>query len=744
MSAQNVCQLKSPCDDSNSHPQGLSKNHTPNGRARVLPILKASRFTPIDFATIKATVDYRQVVEQELGVTLKNGRCPCPFHNGTDNNFSVTATHAKCFSKGCFSGDVFNFIRKVRTCSHREAAEILSGSLPGSPTRPAGRRTRTKGEKGHPTFQDALAAAEDSPWGKSDWTLGAPRSIHAYAWPNGEIKAYVARYERSGPDGEREKTIRPFSLHGTVWLMKDPPEPWPLYELHRILDAVAAGQRVLIVEGEKCADIANTLGVVATTSAHGSKCAKGTDWSPLAGALAVINPDVGESGEGYFQDVAKHLTKLDQPATVQVLRFDELTEDGDDIEQWLERLPNHADPDPKYAGETLARLMDDAPAWAPDRESDDDGFDLDLMPLREYMQEQKPPKFLVEGLLAEGDLLAVAGQLKTLKTSISLDMAVSIGMGVPFLGRFPVWQPHPVGFLSGETGRYMLQQNIKQICIERGAEYRDNETIFISSTLPTLSNLAHQTTLRKAICDRGLKVLIIDPLYLCIPAGSNGINVANMFEIGPILKDFADLCRDEGCVPAFNHHFPKTRVEQYAPPELHELAYGGTSLVMGQWVLLSRRERFDPNTGVHKLHMVYGGRAGHSGELALDINTGVVTSDFKARRWEVAVSTSAEYRAAQAEAKRQKATERDEAKIIEEQEAMAAAVIRFRHAPDYRLTKRALRTATGWRDDRAERILFRLVEDGFIRREAYRAIIGSKTSREVEGYVLIETHRGMK
>jgi DNA primase len=99
------------------------------------------------------------------------------------------------------------------------------------------------------------------------------------------------------------------------------------------------GGTVFIFEGEKCADIGTKLGLVATTTAHGSKCPHKTDLTPLAGRTIVIVADHDEAGEGYVRKLCLRFKKLDPQPTVYVLRLPGLTGDGDDIEQWLE-LPD--------------------------------------------------------------------------------------------------------------------------------------------------------------------------------------------------------------------------------------------------------------------------------------------------------------------------------------------------------------------------------------------------------------------
>src|SRR5262249_44030518 len=78
------------------------------------------------------------------------------------------------------------------------------------------------------------------------------------------------------------------------------PEPRPLYGLPNL----AAAQLVVVVEGEKCADAARSLGFTATTSAGGSEAAGKTDWRLLAGKEIWILADNDAAGRKYADTVA--------------------------------------------------------------------------------------------------------------------------------------------------------------------------------------------------------------------------------------------------------------------------------------------------------------------------------------------------------------------------------------------------------------------------------------------------------
>lgn len=101
----------------------------------------------------------------------------------------------------------------------------------------------------------------------------------------------IARYDL--PDG---KQFCPFTWRAGRWQAKAYPEPRPLYgasELAKFPDAP-----VLIVEGEKCADVARATlrAYVVLTWAGGAQAVKKSDWSILSGRDVIVWPDADAAG----------------------------------------------------------------------------------------------------------------------------------------------------------------------------------------------------------------------------------------------------------------------------------------------------------------------------------------------------------------------------------------------------------------------------------------------------------------
>lgn len=86
-------------------------------------------------------------------------------------------------------------------------------------------------------------------------------------------------------------------------------KPSPLYRLERVTKAVAAGETIYVVEGEKDAHALEAIGVTATCAPMGAGKWHKTDSSPLDGAVrVVVVADKDEPGRGHAADVVASLT----------------------------------------------------------------------------------------------------------------------------------------------------------------------------------------------------------------------------------------------------------------------------------------------------------------------------------------------------------------------------------------------------------------------------------------------------
>lgn len=181
---------------------------------------------------------------------------------------------------------------------------------------------------------------------------GEPSARWEYRNAAGEIVGYVLRWDT--PSG---KEIRPVSLYPEGWKRAAMPSPRPLYRLSELAQA----QLVLVVEGEKCADAAASIGFTATTSAGGSSAPHLTDWSPLSGKEVFVIPDNDSAGRRYASAVVELLSKLSPPVRVALIELPGLQE-GQDIADWV-RL--NAAQGPEELRRKLLELAQQVEIWEP-------------------------------------------------------------------------------------------------------------------------------------------------------------------------------------------------------------------------------------------------------------------------------------------------------------------------------------------------------------------------------------------
>ena len=125
--------------------------------------------------------------------------------------------------------------------------------------------------------------------------LGPATAKWDYVDAAGSLIAVVYRYDPPG----RKKEFRPWDAKRRKM---SPPDPRPLYNQPGLVGA----SQVVLVEGEKCAQVLIDAGIVATTAMHGANApVEKTDWSPLAGKAVLIWPDRDKPGWEYAAQAAQ-------------------------------------------------------------------------------------------------------------------------------------------------------------------------------------------------------------------------------------------------------------------------------------------------------------------------------------------------------------------------------------------------------------------------------------------------------
>jgi DNA primase len=259
---------------------------------------------------------------------------PCPICGGEDR-FSINIPKQVFNCRGCGKGgDVIAMVQYLDGTDFNTACEVLTGEPRPSSATPA-----------------------------------APRKVvtaqFEYHDHNGAIAFAVERIEFRNPDGspvltkdgKPKKTFRqkrPDPDRPGEWIRNVEGAPIVPYRLPELIEAIANGYRVVIVEGEAKADLLRSWNVPATCCAGGGKKWHAEHSAFLAGADAAILPDNDDAGREHADAVAESLQGI--ATSVRVLELPGLPPKGDVID-WA------------AAGgtvEALHRLIEqDARAWTP-------------------------------------------------------------------------------------------------------------------------------------------------------------------------------------------------------------------------------------------------------------------------------------------------------------------------------------------------------------------------------------------
>ena len=258
--------------------------------------------------------------------------------------------------------------------------------------------------------------------------------------------------------------------------------------------------------------------------------------------------------------------------------------------------------------------------------------------LRELLTGDFSVEWLCPGLIAKRQPFVIGGPSKALKTTLACNLCIAAVLGGRFLNQFRFAKPTRTVFMSGESGDDVIAE-IMQVMWETMGSREIPDTLTVTGDLPRLGDATDLLEMMRLLDRTKPDLLIIDPFYLAAPDAE----LADLFRQGALLRPLADLCKERGITLCIVHHTRKTGIERiFEPLTLEDLAGAGVTEFFRQWILVNRRERFEPGSGVHRLWLNAGGSANHSGLWAVDIDQG----QFPDRRWDVTVMTGTDARSA--------------------------------------------------------------------------------------------------
>lgn len=417
-----------------------------------------------------------------------------------------------------------------------EMADVFPAKQPDT-YRPPPRRTSNNGAiHEHATARDVEEPAED----RRNWPVVA---TYDYTDSAGAVVFQVLRKEppmqlAGAPPKKTFVQRRPDN--GSWAYNLDGIDERPLYRLPELLEDVALGRTILLVEGEKDAETARSLGIPATSHAAGSKSWRPEYAKQLAGADVVIVPDNDAAGREWAAEAGASLCAAG--ARVRMFAVP-LHDDHTDLTDWVKAGADR---------EQIERAIGRAKVWMT-------GNPVPTPPLASRFHvysdvelETLPPlKFFVDGVFPEDSLLCIYGPPGCGKSFLSLDLACSVATGIDWLGRKVTMGA--VLYVAAEGGRGYR----KRVMAWKDARFLTGRSINVSfvlepANLHGVEDVEH--ILRAADSLREPPSLVVfDTLHRSMTGGDE--NSAQ--DIGLVMDRASRLRRELPASVMFIHHTRK-------------------------------------------------------------------------------------------------------------------------------------------------------------------------------------------
>jgi len=180
------------------------------------------------------------------------------------------------------------------------------------------------------------------------------------------------------------------------------------------------------------------------------------------------------------------------------------------------------------------------------------------------------PTWLVEDIWMAKNVGWIAGEGKSYKTILSLDLALSIASGTPFLDKYEVKDPGPVLMIQEEDPTWRVAHRIQAMAQHKGlyssgiSEDDDGYVIQLKDTnIPLYVSIGGRLTfededkmlaLERAIQSKRPKLVVLDPMFM-LSAGMDEFKAGEMAFILNTLKQWRN---DYDCAISIVHHFRKS------------------------------------------------------------------------------------------------------------------------------------------------------------------------------------------
>jgi len=176
------------------------------------------------------------------------------------------------------------------------------------------------------------------------------------------------------------------------------------------------------------------------------------------------------------------------------------------------------------------------------------------------------PGWTVEGFWTRKSHGIIAGEPKSFKSTLVLDMAVSVASGKNFLGEFPVVDTGPVLIVQNENAPWIMKDRLIKIRSNRGLIGEISKVgglyevkfpvqlplYYINQQGFNFNEPYHRKLLDKVMSSVNPRMVIFDPLYLMFDGDVNQSK-----DLNPILSWLLNLKDKHSCSLVLIHHWKK-------------------------------------------------------------------------------------------------------------------------------------------------------------------------------------------
>ena len=195
---------------------------------------------------------------------------------------------------------------------------------------------------------------------------------------------------------------------------------------------------------------------------------------------------------------------------------------------------------------------------------------LNWMGLNQIMAISERPEWLVKDVWMEKNVGWIAGVGKSYKSTISLDLALSIASGEPFLDTFEVMNPGPVLMIQEEDPAWRVAHRLQVMTRGKGInqiEYREENNKIIMEMpadreIPLFVSIAGGFTLtdkdsvrllEEALQQFRPRMLFLDPTFMLLP----GVDEFKAGDVTGVLNLLKYWRNEYDCAIALVHHYNK-------------------------------------------------------------------------------------------------------------------------------------------------------------------------------------------